>query len=221
MNDDGNHIIVNHDEDTDHTDSVNSPASSTNANTTDAEPIVADGLQIVRKSRRYISTVALSGVTAALVFAATLLSIPAGTGTLNMGDGMILLIAYVMGPIALFPASIGAALADFFLGYTIYIPATFVIKAVMGFVAGLIMYRGEPSIPRKAMAFIVAELIMVGGYFLYEWLILGLETATVQAPANLVQGSVAIAVAFVLTLAFKGIRNRVRLGFRKVSHLNQ
>jgi uncharacterized membrane protein len=164
-----------------------------------------------QKRHSYIAAVALSGVTAALVFAATIISVPVGTGSLNMGDGMILLCAYIMGPIVLFPAAIGSALADLALGYNIWIPATFVIKGLLGLVAALILRKDPVSVARKTIAFLTAELIMVGGYFLYEWPINGLAVAAVQVVPNLVQGAVAIAVAFVLTMLLKGLRSRVSI----------
>jgi len=164
-----------------------------------------------QKQRDYIAAIALSGAAAALVFVSTLLSVPAGTGNLNMGDGMILLVAYVIGPIAFFPAAIGAALCDLALGYTVYIPATFFIKGLLGLSAGLIMLKGDPSIPRKTLAFVIAETIMAGGYFFFEWLLYGLNTAVGQLPANLIQGAVAIIIAFVLTLALGPVRRRIRM----------
>ncbi len=162
-----------------------------------------------QKRHGYTAAVALSGVTAALIFAATMISVPVGTGYLNMGDGMILLCAYLLGPIVVFPAAIGSALTDLALGYTVYIPATFVIKGLLGLVAALIMRGDTESLPRKAIAFLTAEIIMVGGYFLYEWPLYGLAGAAGQVIPNLVQGAAAINVAFVLTMLLKGIRRRV------------
>lgn len=160
-------------------------------------------------SRGYIPAIALSGVAAALVFVATLISFPAGPGNLNMGDGVILLCAYILGPVVFFPAAIGSALCDLALGYTVYIPATFFIKGLLGLFAALIMRGDAVSIPRKAIAFVVAEIIMVGGYFSYEILIYGVNTAVADVPMNLIQGAVAIGVAFILTLALGSIRPHV------------
>lgn len=162
-----------------------------------------------QKRHNYIAAVALSGVTAALVFAATMISIPVGTGYLNMGDGMILLCAYLLGPIVFLPAAVGSALTDLALGYTIYIPATFVIKGLLGLVAGIILRKDPVSVPRKIIAFLTAELIMVGGYFLYEWPMYGLAGAAGQVIPNLVQGAAAINVAFALTALLGGLRKRV------------
>ena len=162
-----------------------------------------------QKRHGYIAAVALSGVTAALIFAATMISIPVGTGYLNMGDGMILLCAYLLGPIVFFPAAVGSALTDLALGYTICIPATFVIKGLLGLVAGIILRKDPVSAPRKVIAFLTAEIIMVGGYFLYEWLLYGLAGAAGQVIPNLVQGAAAIVVAFALTALLGGLRKRV------------
>ncbi len=163
-----------------------------------------------KKLRGSIAAVALLGVTAALIFAATMISIPVGTGYINTGDGMILLCAYILGPIVFLAAAIGSALSDLALGYIIYIPATFVIKGLLGLVAALILRGDTVSLPRKAIAFVTAELIMVGGYFLYEWPLEGLVTAEAQVIPNLIQGAAAIAIAFALTTLLGGLKKRVQ-----------
>lgn len=160
-----------------------------------------------RFGRKPVFTITFLGLAAALIFAATLLMIPSGLGYMNFGDGMILLCAYLFGPWVFFPAAIGSALSDLALGYTVYIPATFVIKGLLGLCAGLILRKSEPSVERKAFAFAVAETIMVGGYFLFEGLMYGFAVAAAQVPANLIQAVAAIAVASVLTVALRKFRS--------------
>ena len=105
---------------------------------------------------------------AAFVFLGTQLRIPTSIGYMNLGDAVILTASYIMGPAAFFPAAIGSALSDLIAGYPMYIIPTFVIKGLMGLVAGLIMRHPEHS-PRpsykKITAGVIAELIMVSGYF--------------------------------------------------------
>ena len=56
---------------------------------------------------------------------------------------------------------------------------------------------------QTACLYTLCEGIMVGGYFLFEWLIYGLETATVAVVFNAVQGIVGMAVGCVLVSFFK------------------
>ena len=74
---------------------------------------------------------------AALVFVATMIiKIPTLTGGyMNIGDGMVLLCGFILGPIwGALAAGIGSMLADL-VGYPIYAVATFLIKALMAFAA--------------------------------------------------------------------------------------
>ena len=53
-------------------------------------------------------------------------------GYLNLGDCVVLLSGWLLGPAYGFAAAgIGSALADIFSGYVIYAPATFIIKGLM------------------------------------------------------------------------------------------
>ena len=72
-----------------------------------------------------------AGALAALGCAATMvLRIPSPTGGyLNLGDAVVLLGAYLLGPAwGALAGGIGPALADLLAGYAAYVPATLVIK---------------------------------------------------------------------------------------------
>ena len=145
-----------------------------------------------QKVRRMV----LAALLAALCCAATLVvSIPAPTGYVNLGDCVVLLSGWLLGPVwGGAAAGIGTMLADLFHGYAAYAPATLVIKFLMAAAAVLTLGRGAGErgllLPAAAGA-TAAEGIMAGGYFLYESLILGVGTAAVASvPANLVQGAV-------------------------------
>lgn len=147
--------------------------------------------------------IVLTAVFAALVYVATSLiqiPIPATGGYINLGDGIVLLGAFVLGPVyGAAAAGIGSALADILLGYAAYAPATLVIKATMAVAAALI-YRTLKSRLKAAspIAAVAGEIIMVAGYFIYESILLhyGLGAAA-AIPGNCIQG-VAGAVAGVL-----------------------
>lgn len=149
---------------------------------------------------RSLRKLSLAGIGAALVFVLTFfvkVPIPATEGYVNLGDAAILVLTYILGPFASIPAGIGAALADLIGGYGHYVIPTLVIKSVMGGTAGLVMRR-DSKVPlfKKIFAGVIAELIMVGGYFAFEALpfMYGPAVALTSVPFNLIQGAAAIIV---------------------------
>ena len=80
----------------------------------------------------------LTALFAALGCAATLvLQIPSPTGGyLNLGDAVVILGAFLLGPVyGAAAGGLGPAMADLLSGYAAYVPATLVIKAVMALTA--------------------------------------------------------------------------------------
>lgn len=135
---------------------------------------------------------------AAMVFVATyFLKFPYLTGYLNLGDAMILAGATLLGPAAWIAGAVGAALSDFLLGYSVYILPTFIIKGLVGFLAGYLV-RHRPSAPLAGMAFILAELVMVAGYFITEFYLYGLGGAVPGIYGNLLQGFLAVILGTLL-----------------------
>ncbi len=133
--------------------------------------------------------------------------IPAPTGYLNLGDCGVLLSAWMLGPVyGGMAAGIGTMLADVLSGFALYAPATFVIKFAMAAAAALVlqMKKGGKVTGAYIVGAVIAELIMVMGYFAYESIILGVGLAAVASvPANVLQGIVCAAAAVVLMSALK------------------
>lgn len=158
-------------------------------------------------TRSKLRIIAECGILAALVFIGTELRIPTALGFINLGDGVILIASYFIGPAAFFPAAIGSALGDLIAGYPVYIAPTFIIKGLMGLVAALIMSRSTGknglSILVRASAGLIAEMIMVGGYFAFESVMYGVEAALGSVAFNLIQGAVAIVLAIPLTFMIR------------------
>lgn len=152
--------------------------------------------------RNSIRKLTYSAVLAAVVFLVTFLTrIPVpfpGTSSayIHLGDTVIFITAYLLGgPIAAAVAAVGSGLADLAAGAVIYIPATFVIKGLMGLCAGALMrVRGMAF---YALAAVAGGAIMTAGYFLYELLLFGFAYAVPALPYNLIQwgGSLVIALA--------------------------
>lgn len=122
----------------------------------------------------------LTAMFTALICAATLviqIPTPVTSGYVNVGDCFVLTAGWFLGPwYGLFAGGVGSALADLISGYPHYIPGTFVIKGLMALIAALLSHRlrgKQPSRVGRLISALAAELIMVGGYFLYAWAILG------------------------------------------------
>ena len=82
------------------------------------------------------------GIFAALTCVITMViafPIPATNGFINIGDAIVMITGLLFGPlIGGISGGVGSALADIILGYTIYAPATLIIKGIEGFLVGLI-----------------------------------------------------------------------------------
>lgn len=153
---------------------------------------------------------------AALSCAAAFVYVPLPIGYANLGDVMVLLGAFLLDPAGgALAAGLGAGLADLLLGYAAYIPGTVVIKAFMALVAaGLlqVLSRGRAS---KTIAYILAalcgEAIMVGGYYVYESVLLGygFVGAVASVLGNCLQGAVGAILACVLVLPLERILKRL------------
>ncbi|MCQ2436556.1 MAG: ECF transporter S component [Clostridia bacterium] len=142
---------------------------------------------------------AVSAVFAALTFVFTLISFPVGAGGyVNLGDAIVLICAYACGGLyGALCAPFGAAIADVVLGFAVYAPATFVVKltvAAVSYCAVCKKYRG--SYAGRALRFAACELIMVAGYFVYDYFVLGYGIGAVyNSIFNLMQGAICAAVS--------------------------
>lgn len=141
--------------------------------------------------------IAFSAIFAALCCVATFIQVPLPFGYFNLGDIFVFVSAWMLGPLfGALAAGIGSALTDLILGYSAYIPATFVIKALMAVCAYFIYELLKKVIKSKkldavcrASSAVVGECIMVGGYFLYEAFVLGYGAgALASVGGNCLQG---------------------------------
>ena len=157
--------------------------------------------------------IVLMALFAALVCVATMfIRIPSPTGGyLNLGDGIVLLSAFLLGPVyGTAAAGIGSALADLLSGYPAYAPGTLAIKAATAFVAASVYRRlsgHRGTRPGLLMAGIPAELLMALGYFAYSGIFLSYGIgAAAEIPGNLMQGAAGVAVSALLTPALLNSR---------------
>ena len=132
------------------------------------------------------------------------------SGYVNLGDAMVLLSAWILGPVyGTAAAGIGSMLADLLSGYAYYAPGTLVIKCLMAFVAAQVFLVLKDKVKGKHFAKVVsgllAEIIMVAGYFGYAGLIRNGLSAALSIPGNLVQGGFGIVVSTVVYLALSQV----------------
>lgn len=142
------------------------------------------------KTRMLVFTALLS----ALCCVATMtIAIPTPLGGyVHAGDCVVLLSAFMLNPIAAaFAAGIGSAFADIFAGYVVFAPATFVIKALVAYIASMLFrhMKFKTSLTKTMLSGLVAAVpVIVLGYFIYQATILGFGlAAAVDVPANAVQ----------------------------------
>ena len=141
------------------------------------------------------------------------LQVPSPTGGyMNLGDAVVLLGAWLLGPVfGAIAGGIGPAMADLLSGYAVYVPGTLVIKAVMALTA-VLLYR---TLGKKwlLVCAIAAEVPMVVGYWLYDALLTSLSSgaafglclagSAAGIPSNLAQAAFGATVSTLLALALR------------------
>ena len=153
--------------------------------------------------------IVITSLLAALCCVATMIiKIPSPLkGYLNLGDCVVLVSGWLLPPVYGFlAAGLGSALADIFSGYVAYAPATFVIKGLMALVAYYgfkILINKTGNLPSRIVSGIVAETIMVSGYFVFEGFLYGFIPSIVNIPANALQGIAGIVIGVILIKVFK------------------
>lgn len=157
---------------------------------------------------------ALTGLFAALGCVGTMvLQVPSPTGGyMNLGDAVVILGAWLLGPAyGAVAGGVGPAMADLLSGYAVYVPATLVIKAVVALLAAWVYRRlGKRGLLLSALA---AEVPMVLGYWLFDGALaalsgggalgLCLTASAAGVPSNLVQAAFGAAASTLLVLALR------------------
>ncbi len=148
--------------------------------------------------------VALLAIMAALTTVATAVLVvpfPSTQGYFNLGDSLVMISGFLLGPIGgFFAGGVGSAMADVVLGFPGYAPITFIAKGLEGLAVGLLSFRTSRS--RKISAWDILGLLlgsaaMLLGYLLGEMFILGytfevavLELITINS-IQVITGSIA------------------------------
>lgn len=158
-----------------------------------------------------LESLILAGLMAAMTTVGTMLiQVPTPMkGYIHIGDAVVYLCGILLGPVlGGLAAGIGSLFADVFLGYGVYAPATFIIKAldaaVIGVVYTALAGEGAGQV-RRLMAFCTAVLlggaVMVLGYLGYETILYGYAGAVPNIPMNITQAVGGGLLAYPMVLA--------------------
>lgn len=169
----------------------------------------------------------MSSLMIALVFLATYFTripTPLPGGYFNLGDAVIMLAAFALGPVGgLIAGAVGSGLADIAAGALLFAPITLVVKGIEGLVVGLLavhginapanatddhrMASGKAAHLSTIIAAAVGAFIMVAGYFLAEAFLLGafdeafgLAAAVAELLPNSIQGVLSAILGYILIL---------------------
>ncbi len=149
---------------------------------------------------------------------------PISQGYYNVGDTAVMIAAVLLGRRFGFVAgAFGSALADLAHGSFIFIPITFIVKGIEGYIVGAIARKKgehEPSTLRKTLAVSIGALEMVLGYFIFELVFLRMVDKSLSViaviadlPGNLIQGALSAVLAMIfLTVLYrtKAVKNLLR-----------
>ncbi len=162
-----------------------------------------------KTNKNRIQKMIFAAMFAALVCVATMIiKIPSPLkGYINLGDCVVLLCGWILSPVyAFLAAGIGSALADVFSGYALYAPVTFAVKGIMTVIAFYIfklISKKTNNVLSRIIGGIVAETVMVLGYFVFEGFMYGFGASIVNIPPNAVQGVAGIILGTLLIKVFE------------------
>lgn len=125
-------------------------------------------------------------------------------GRIYWVDGMVLLAAFLMDPLAAFIAGgLGSLIYDIFASPLMMLPSL-LIHGLQGAVVSAILHYLFPKrfLKREWILAIVASLagavVVVFGYFIYRSIVYGVPAAVTNIPRNIVQEIIGITVAMIL-----------------------
>lgn len=158
-----------------------------------------------------VKKMTMAGVMAALVFVMTYVPkvpVPITGGYVHLGDGAIFLAALLLGPLGIPAAAIGSGLSDVLGGYMVYAIPTILIKGVVALVAWKLWKEGFWL--RAALAFVLAEIAMVAGYFAFEAVMFGTAAAWGAVGPNCIQGIAGVALGLVCHALYPRLKQLVK-----------
>jgi uncharacterized membrane protein len=165
-----------------------------------------------KSSQKIREMVQIALMTAITYLAVSFLNIPNGIGgVVHLGDSIIFATAILFGTRqAVISGAIGMTMFDAFSPYAAWAPYTFVIKAVMALILGLIVNSGNAkgsSWVKNIIGLLLAGAWGVAGYYGAEVIMTGSLYAPVASMlGNIIQVTAGGAIAVVLVAALKKTR---------------
>ena len=161
-----------------------------------------------QKTKRIVITALMTSM---VCVATMIIKIPSPMkGYLNIGDCIVLLCGWLLPPgYGFIAAGLGSALADLFSGYVVYAPATFLIKGSMALVAFAcfkLMHKKIGKLASYIVGGVLAEMLMVSGYFVFEGILYGFIPSLVNIPANGVQGIAGLVIGTIMIRVFDRLK---------------
>ncbi|MBQ2695869.1 MAG: ECF transporter S component [Clostridia bacterium] len=156
------------------------------------------------KTQKVVTAAMLAALTCVITM---IIKVPSPfKGYLNLGDCVVLLAGWSLSPLyGFFAAGIGSMLADIFSGFVTYAPATFLIKGIMALIAYFgfrLLHRQKSTLVPRIVSGLVAEIVMVLGYFVFEGFLYGFLPSAVNIPANAMQGVLGLILGVILIRIF-------------------
>lgn len=171
-------------------------------------------------------SISFTALFAALCYLGTIcVSVPLPTsGYFNIGDVFVLLSAWLLGPwFGAAAAGAGCALADITLGFALYAPVTFLIKAIDAFVAYTVWLLLKKWLKNARLDFlvrggsaIVGEGCMALGYFLFDGV---LADSLIAALPNLLGNALQSVCCTICTVAIVAALSPIKNVRRLFPHI--
>lgn len=147
--------------------------------------------------------------------ATMLIQIPIPLGYAHLGDSVILITAYLFGPVVgALAGGIGSAMADILTGYPVWAVPTLLIKTIMPLIACYIFQNKVSRKPvisvRVLVGAVVTLLFMTAGYVFFGGILYGSWALGLASAPGLLLKSVVNLIVFIVvgTGLSKVVKNR-------------
>jgi uncharacterized membrane protein len=136
-----------------------------------------------------VRKIALVTVMTAIVCVLTMVAhvpTPVPSGYNHLGDVGVNFAALAFGPwLGFLIGGGGTAIADLLLGAPAFAPGSLVVHGLQAVVVAFLGRGRKPW--GMFLAALAGGLVVIAGYFLYEWPLYGLATAVSEIPSNILQ----------------------------------
>lgn len=161
--------------------------------------------EIKAQGRFTTKTIVQTALLVALVFLSTSfinirLPFLSNGGLVHLGTAMLYIVAIVFGKKkGAIAGSFGMAIFDLVSGWALWAPFTFVIRAIMGYMVGVIAWSGNKegnNIITNIVAMILSGVWMIIGYYITEVILYGNWVAPITSiPGDITQVIVGLILA--------------------------